>query len=228
MSTSLSVVQDVPAPVRRRIYALRGIVERSEVVTTGRLWWRESHPTLTIRLRADQVREFNRLAQETMSVQGDRPFKGIEPSGIITAVVPQELLAQFPVNSQVGVTFEYAGPINQFFLGQDVLRLIKVEPVTEQAVLEYEVEIYLLERRKIFAESKSPITMEMMQWAASRFEQDGCNAFKEVAEKCGLQIARMLLVVWFRRNAGTWNVNPPSSDVDAKIAQAIARSGVWQ
>lgn len=138
-------VGSIAIPSSGRKYSLRGVVEGNGVVKTGGLVlfgrWRifgNSVPTITVRINPDQLQAFNRLAEASMSVQAERPFRGIA-SDLVPIGMRMDLLSQFPIGSNVGLTFVYQGPINQFFLGAEVLRLQGMVVVTDDSVLENEV-----------------------------------------------------------------------------------------
>ncbi len=128
-----------PRGGNRSSCSLRGTIETHGVRESGMWFWKTRIPLLKIRLNPEQVEAFNRLAQARMSVLNGGTLRGI--AQIIDIGVADEVIAQFPVGAQVAVTFGYAGQLEQFFHGRDPLAVTNVQVITDDTVLEDEIEI---------------------------------------------------------------------------------------
>ncbi len=123
------------------VYSLRGKVVEHSVKVSG--WWifKTKIPICIIQLNEEQVSIFNKIAQTTMLGYGgdERNYhKGIE--SLLKIGMPVEQLGEYAVGAEIGISFKYSGPLEQFFNGSETLRVIKFKVIDSDAILENEIQ----------------------------------------------------------------------------------------
>lgn len=119
-----------------RLYSLRGVVEGHGVLESG--WWifKNRTPIVHVRVREDQLAAFNNIARNQMDTPNGN-LAGIAP--VLELGMTEEGLKEYPVGAEIGITFGYSGPIDQFFIGKVPLKLMKLQVMGEGVQLENEV-----------------------------------------------------------------------------------------
>ncbi len=119
-----------------RLYSLRGVVEGHGVLKSG--WWIFKNRTsvVRVRVREDQLAAFNNIARNQMGTP-DGKLAGIAP--VLELGMTEEELKEYPVGAEIGISFGYSGPIEQFFIGKVPLRIMKLQVMSPGAQLDNEV-----------------------------------------------------------------------------------------
>ena len=120
------------------LYSLRGTVESHGVRKSG--WWifGERIPIIRVRLKEEQWLAFNRIARSKMGTP-DGNIAGIAPT--LELGMREEELIKFPVGVEVGVTFGYSGPVQQFFTGAEPLRVMDLKVIKPEVELVNEITV---------------------------------------------------------------------------------------
>lgn len=121
----------------RSDYSIRGVVEGHDVRESG--WWifKERMPIVRIRINESQLAAFNAICNKQMGTAEGHNLKGIAP--VLQLGVTEGELKEYPVGSEVGITFGYADPIDQFFAGATPLRVVKFQVMRPGILLDNEV-----------------------------------------------------------------------------------------
>ena len=119
-----------------RLYSLRGIVESHGVLESG--WWifKNRTPVVRVRVRDDQLVAFNNIARSQMGTP-DGHLAGIAP--VLELGMTEEGLKEYPVGAEIGISFGYSGPIDQFFFGKVPLVVMKLQVMCPGVQLDNEV-----------------------------------------------------------------------------------------
>ena len=119
-----------------RLYSLRGIVEGHGELESG--WWifKNRIPVVRVRVREDQLAAFNNIARHQMGTP-DGNLAGIAP--VLELGMTEEELKEYPVGAEIGISFGYSGPIDQFFTGTVPLRVMKLQVMRPGVQLDNEV-----------------------------------------------------------------------------------------
>lgn len=127
----------VPDYNRARLYSLRGVVQGNGVRESG--WWifKSSIPVVTVQLNEDQWLAFNSLARKHMRTSDERQLEGI--AQVLYLGLTEEARSEYPVGAEIGITFGYSGPLDQFFFGNDPLRVMGQQVLRPGVVLVNEI-----------------------------------------------------------------------------------------
>lgn len=126
----------IPNYNNARLYSIRGRVESHGVQESG--WWifKKRIPVIHVRVREDQLTAFNDIARNQMGTL-DGHLTGIAP--VLKLGMTEEERREYPVGAEIGISFGYSGPINQFFTGAVPLKVIKLQVMDADTRLENEV-----------------------------------------------------------------------------------------
>ena len=132
-----------------KLYSLRGVVESHGVKKTG--WgrfsdlmskilpfWVDEIFLVKIKINTEQLVRFNQLACATMTINtAGGNLLGITP--VIEIGFQNQKPEEYPIGTEVGITFGYSGPIAQFLLGNEPLRVMKLQVIQDGVELENEI-----------------------------------------------------------------------------------------
>ena len=126
----------IPNYNNARLYSLRGVVEGYGVRESG--WWifKDRIPIIRVRVREDQLAAFNDLARNKMSTP-DGNLAGIAP--VLELGMTEEERKEYPVGTEIGISFGYMGPIDQFLTGAVPLRVMKLQVMCPGVQLDNEI-----------------------------------------------------------------------------------------
>jgi len=121
-----------PNDRKRVVFSVRGVVEESGIRESG--WWifKETFPFVHVRISGKQR---SRLA----SYPSSRSDLGGIPRIFNVKFLTPEELNDYPVGTEVGLTYSTADKIEQYFTGAVPLRLETIQPLAEGVVLENEI-----------------------------------------------------------------------------------------
>lgn len=126
----------IPNDNARRLYSIRGVVEGYDVRESG--WWifKERVPVIRVRINENQLAVFNNIVRRHMSTP-DGHLNGITP--VLELGMTEDKTKEYPIGSEIGITFGYAHTVDQFFTRATPLKVMKLQVMRPGVQLDNEV-----------------------------------------------------------------------------------------
>ena len=129
----------VPNDNARRLYSVRGVVEGHDIHESGVLIFKKRIPIIRVRINENQLVVLNGIVREYHRTSNNH-FNGI--ASVLELGMTEEETKQYPINSEIGITFGLARVVDQFFAGATPIKVMRLQIMHQQGIkIDNEVQV---------------------------------------------------------------------------------------